>query len=140
MYQDVFGNLTEWGRVLERLDELTRTGELDQHQDALVALLRYRDNWRLREAALESVRRIRRPSEALVRQVCSIMRNEGLYFQVRILAAEALGSCLDRLADCSEGPAIQLCRDVRDEMQALLKTHDVPVLHQAVRKILPKVE
>ncbi len=140
MHQDVLGNLMEWGRVLERLDELTRTGELERHQDALITLMRYRDNWRLREAALESVRSLRRPSEALVRQVCRIMMNEGLYFEVRVLAAEALGSCLDRLSEHSEGLAVALRREVRDQMHALLDTRDEPVVHQAVRRILPKIE
>lgn len=135
-----FGNLTEWGRVLEQLDELTRSGELDGHQDGLTALLRYRGNWRLREAALECVRSIRRPSEPLVRQVCSIMTDTGLYHQVRVLAAEALGACLDRPGEDSRSPGIRTCSEVREQMRALLNSQDVPVLHQAVRRILPKID
>jgi hypothetical protein len=140
MHQNIFGNLTEWGHVLERIEELIRSGQIEEHQDALVMLLRYRDNWRVREAALESVRHLKQPTDTLVRQVCSIMTNEELYFQVRVLAAEALGSCLDRLATSSKPPTDRLRQEVREQMHGLLDTHDVPVLHQAVRRILPKIE
>ncbi len=50
---DRLDNLEQWDRVLEQLDEWKRAGQLDSHQDDLLWLLRYRGNWRLREAALE---------------------------------------------------------------------------------------
>lgn len=140
MHRDVFGNLREWGRVLERLEALTRSEELDAHQDALVTLLRYRGNWRLREAALEAAASVRCPGEPLVRQVCRIMMDEGLYYQVRVLAAEALGACLERIAESSDTPCVRIRREARERMHALLDAQDVPVLHQAVRRMLPNVE
>lgn len=140
MPQNVFGSFAEWGRVLERLDELTRDGRIDEHQDELAVLLRYRDNWRLREAALESIRAIRRPCDALIREVCDVLMNEGLYYQVRVLAAEALTAALDRLTDRAEGAVIQLRRDIRDRMHALLDSGQPPVIHQAARRVLPRIE
>jgi hypothetical protein len=140
MRQDVFGNLEDWGHVLERLAEFTRNGEIEGHQDSLIVLLRYPDNWRLREAALESVPAIRRPTAPLVREICGIVLNDGLYFQVRVLAAEALSAVLDRLAERSPDAATGLRREIREQMHTLLNSQDVPVLHQAARRILPKIE
>ena len=140
MRQGVLGNLEEWGRVLEQLGELTRSGDIERHQDELLALLQCSDNWRLREAALETVPAVQHPGEPLVREVCSIMLNEGLYFQARVLAAEVLDVALDRLAERSETEVMKLRRDIRDHMHALLSSQAVPVLHQAARRILPKVE
>jgi hypothetical protein len=140
MQRCILGDLQDWGHVLERLEELGRSGQLEQHQEVLIGLLRRDDNWRLREAALESVQAIRQPTEPLVREVSGIMMNRGLYFQARVLAAEALGACLKRLADSSGSAAMRIRHDVREQMHALLASHDVPLLHQAVRRILPNVE
>lgn len=140
MRQDVFGSLREWGHVLERLAELTRGGQLDHHQDALLTLLRYDANWRLREAALESIKTIRQPSPPLIRQVWRIVADPELYFQVRVLAAEAFGVCLDRLQEARGESDVDLRRSAREQIHMLLDTHDVPVLHQAVQRILPKIE
>lgn len=140
MRQDLFGNLEDWGHVLEQLAEFTRNGEIERHQDNLIVLLRYPDNWRLREAALESVPAIRHPMAALVREICKIMLNDGLDFQVRMLAAEALSAVLDRLGDRTQDDPAGIRREIREQMHALLASQDVPVLHQAVRRILPKIE
>lgn len=140
MHRTVFGNLAEWDRVLERLAELLRTGDLQRHQDDLLILLRYPGNWRLREAALEAIPAIQQPAEALLQEACRIMRDEGLYFQVRVLAAEAIHAALDRLPMDSPDETIRLRREIREHVQALLHSQDVPVLHQAARRILPKVE
>ena len=134
----VFGHLENWDCVLERLEELTRSGQIDDCQEALVALLRYPDNWRLREAALEAAATVVRPTAALVRQLCRLTVDERLYFQARVLAAEALGAALARLQGSDEAEADELLREAREQMQALLRGHGVPVLHQAVRRSLPK--
>jgi len=140
MPEDVFGNLEEWGRVLERLAELERSGLIEKHQDDLVRLLRYPDNWRLREAALESVTAIRGPTESLIREACNIMMDDDLYYQVRILAAEALVAAMDRLAEGRQAGAPRLKDEVREQMHALLDSPQAPVFHQAILRILPKIE
>lgn len=129
-----FGNLEEWGRVLAQLEQLRRDQLLDEHQDGLVRLLRYPDNWRLREAALEFVRNIKQPTEALVSAVLQILTNEELYYEVRVLAAEALVTLLPA------APNRALEQRAVEQMHALLDATHPPVLHQAVQRVLPTVE
>jgi len=135
----VFGNLEEWGGVLDRLEELTGTGQLEQHQDDLVRLLRYPDNWRLREAGLEAAATVGAPTTALVRQLLRLTMDRQLYHQARVLAAEALGAAFERLRANGQIEALHLQKEVGEQMRALLSESDVPVLHQAVRRILPAV-
>lgn len=135
----VFGNLEEWGGVLDRLEELTGTGQLEQHQGDLVRLLRYPDNWRLREAGLEAAATVGAPTTALVRQLLRLTMDRQLYHQARVLAAEALGAAFERLRANGQIEALHLQKEVGEQMRALLSESDVPVLHQAVRRILPAV-
>ena len=96
MKRDTLGNLEQWGRALEQLDEWKQARQLDNHQDDLLWLLRYAGNWRLREAALEMMVSLQDPTPDLILQTRDIMMNEGLYHEVRILAAEALAALLSR--------------------------------------------
>jgi hypothetical protein len=88
--QDPFGNLGDWGRVLGVLERLTHDGELEGCQPGLVRILRYKGNWRLREEVLTRVGTIQTPSDELVLQVLNIVADDNVYFDARILAAEAL--------------------------------------------------
>lgn len=133
----VLDNLEEWGRVLEELDHLRRDRTLDRHQNEILRLLRYRDNWRLREAALEALRDVQKPFEPVVEETCRIMMNEELYYQVRVLAAEALAAMGERLATSREPHSAELRRQIGQRMQELLDSHQPPILHQAVRRVLP---
>lgn len=134
MQEDDFGNLEEWGRVLTQLEQLRRDQLLDEHQDGLVRLLRCPDNWRLREAALEFVRNIKQPTEALVSAVLQILTDEELYYEVRVLAAEALVTLLP----AARNRALE--QRAVEQMHALLDATHPPVLHQAVQRVLPTVE
>ena len=140
MQKDDFGNLEEWGRVLSQLEQLERDQRLDEHQDGLVRLLRYPDNWRLREAALESVRSIKKPTEALVTAVLQILTNEDLYYEVRVLAAEALAALLPAARTGRDGRNRELEQRALEQMHALLDATHPPVLHQAVQRVLPTIE
>jgi hypothetical protein len=140
MQRDDFGNLEEWGRVLTRLEQLTRDGGLDAHQPGLVRLLRYPDNWRLREAALEACRTLRDPTEPLVSAVLRIMIDGGLYHEVRVLAAEALTQLLPATRRSALGRNRALEGQVIEQMHALLDAPHPPVLHQAIRRVLPTIE
>ncbi len=133
---DPFGNLAEWGRLLDRLERLAQARELDSHQEGLLRLLRYRDNWRLREAALEAVCMLRQPSEGIVHEVLKIMTDESLYYEVRVLAAEALGALIQRVDDRPNA----LKQDVISQMRAILDSNQPPVMHQAIRRFLPAAE
>lgn len=52
MDSDIFGNLMDWGLVLDKLDDLKKSEKLHKHQADLIRILRYRNNWRLRETVL----------------------------------------------------------------------------------------
>lgn len=96
MTPDPFGNLRDWGPVLETLEELAHNGRLDECQDGLVRILRYSGNWRLREEALKHLPRVARPDPPLIHQVLHIVADDNLYFEVRIMAARALVSLVAR--------------------------------------------
>ncbi len=140
MHRDDFGNLEEWGRVLGQLEQLARDRKLDEHQDGLMRLLRYADNWRLREAALEVVGDVKRPSDALVSEVLLVMTNEHLYHEVRVLAAEALARLVVASRASGEGRCRDLEKQVVDQMHALLDSPHPPILRQAVQRVLPTIE
>jgi hypothetical protein len=90
MNQDPFGNLRDWGRVLDMLDELAGNGKLEEYQSALIRILRFKGNWRLREEALKRVGSFQTPCDELIFQVLSILADDNIYYEARILATEAL--------------------------------------------------
>jgi hypothetical protein len=136
MSTDVFGNLQDWGCVLDRIAELRRSRKLDGHQEGLNRLLRYRDNWRLREAALEAAKEVSSPTDALLSQVLAVMMDEGVYWQARALAADALSQLVQKSGKI---PAVNASR-VAEKMNQLLDTPQAPVFHESIRRSLQAVE
>jgi hypothetical protein len=136
---DTIDNLEDWGRVLDELERWTRMGQLDERQEQLLWLLRYPDNWRLREAALESMRSMRAAGPRLIEEACRIMMDDGLYYQVRVLAAEALAAAFGegKSAGAESEP---LSKAVRDQMRALLDSPQPPIMHQALQRVLPNFQ
>lgn len=96
MQPDPFGNLKDWGPVLEQVYQLADDGKLSECQPGLTRILTYRDNWRLREETLKKISDIERPNEAMIRQVLRILTDENLYYEVRILAGEAMMALLKK--------------------------------------------
>ncbi len=90
MNQDPFGNLTDWGQVLDMLDVLERSGDISNYQPGLIRILRYKGNWRLREEVLKRAGSIEAPSNDLVSQVLDLLEDDNVYYDVRILAGRAL--------------------------------------------------
>lgn len=140
MPRNDFGNLEEWGRVLSQLAQLEHDQALDEHQDGLVRLLRYGDNWRLREAALEAVGHVKRPSETLISEVLRIMTNEHLYHEARVLAADALARLIAAARESGHARCRALEQQAIDQMHALLDAPHPPILRQAVQRVLPTIE
>lgn len=138
MKQDGLRNLEQWVRVLEQLEEWKRAGQLDSHQDDLLWLLRFRGNWRLREAALEMMPSLRTPDPELIRTACTILMDENIYDAARILAAEAVTALLPGSGGAR--PRSELTAEVREQIHALLESHQAPVLHVALRRLLPRIE
>ena len=99
MKKDPFGNLADYRPVLELVHDLADTGKLAKCQPGLIRILRYKGNWRLREAVLKRVGEIQTPSEDLVSQVLSILADDNIYYDVRILAGHALIQLSESLRD-----------------------------------------
>jgi hypothetical protein len=137
---DSFGNLTQWGPVLEEIDRLRISGELDEHQEGLVCVLRYRANWRLREAVLKAATEMNAPGEALLSAALEIMVDESLYHEVRVLAAEALASGLARAREQKRHDLDDLKKRAVEHVHGLLNSTQAPVVCQGVRLVLSSIE
>jgi hypothetical protein len=90
MAHDPFGNLQDWWEALALLDELTRSGLLAECQRGLVRILNFKGNWRLREEVLKRLDQIQEPTDELIGQVLSILADDNIYYEARILASSAL--------------------------------------------------
>ena len=139
MGDEGFGNLKEWGSVLEKMETLARSGKLGDHQEELIRVLRYNDNWRLREAALAVLPVIPAPKPALIDEALKIMMRDDLYYDVRIIAADALGRTLKKGSRANQrgGDKTKETIDrVLEGMNRLLRDPQPPILHRAVQESL----
>jgi hypothetical protein len=84
------GDLRQWNRVLEHLEYLKDSGELDEHRDELARLLRCHFNWRLRERAVQGLSALSAPENHILLAVVEIVADERTEFDLRTLAADAL--------------------------------------------------
>ena len=132
MQLDPFGNLRDWGPVLERIRQLSDDGKLNECQPGLTRILRYRDNWRLREEALNHIGTINNPDNTLVLQVLDIITDENLYYEVRILACETM---MDFLKNGANSFASDMRKDLRQTVENLLSTQHPPIFEQALKKL-----
>jgi len=128
---DIFGDLQNWVRVLDRMERLANEGSLDQHQVGLARVARYPFNWRLRQAALRTIGLLKEPREEVIDVVLRILNNEHGDIEIRILAGDALARIL------SNGGAASLsertrCRIEQSILDILGATHP-PVLHEAAQ-------
>jgi len=136
MNQDIFGNLREWGVVLERLNDLKQSRKLDEHQEGLTRILRYRENWRLREKVLEYAIEIERPIDKFLTELFNIMIDEDIYFDVRILAANALGYLIPKRKVIPEKEEKFSKTKVVLQMIDILDSAGPPYFHAAIAKSL----
>jgi len=137
---DIFGNLREWGQVPEQITELRATGRLDEHQAGLVRLLRYRDNWRLREMVLKSMKDLSAPSDELISEVLGLLADEGLYYEARILAAQALADLLTTKGVEYAGDRDAVLSRIVEKMRAVAESSGPPVLRGAILECLTAFE
>lgn len=131
MVDDVFGNLREWSQVPAQIAGLQSGNRLDEHQEGLIRILRYRDNWRLREIALAAAKDLKRPSAELLGQLLGIAADEGVYDTARLLALQALTALLADKARQAE----ERIRFV-NELNTLLTRPASPLVREALRKSL----
>jgi len=139
----IFGNLNDWGIVLEKLEKLSQTSELDNCQDELIRLLRFDQNWRLREAAIESLPFVENPSLNLAREVSALVKRKDLYYDVRILATDGL----EKLAAAIVGNKTfdkdilkQFIRGIVKDMDDLLASPEPPKFHDALENSMHQVK
>ena len=96
MTQDIFGNLQDWGQVLEQLDDVFENGRAGDCQQGLIRILRYKGNWRLREETLKRIETMENPGEDLIREVLSILADDNIYYEARIIACQSLMTILHK--------------------------------------------
>ena len=139
MNQDIFGNIREWGVVLECLDDLKQSRKLDEHQEGLTRILRYRENWRLREKVLEYACEIKSPFDKLIIELFNIMTDEDIYFEARILAANALGYLIPKRKGIPEKEEKFSEDKVVLQMINVLNSAGPPHFHEAIAKSLGRI-
>ncbi len=133
-----WNSLREWDRVLGWLEYSIRQHSLDSRERDLIWLLRFNDNWRLREAALKAVRHLKEPSAGLMSEVVRIIEDTSLYSGVRVLGAEALAHLLDCNRKMRRPPAQK--KAITRRLRALMAEPQPPIVTDAVRSALDIIE
>ena len=140
MSNNIFGNLREWERVPHQMMELIRDGKLDEHQAELVRMLRYTENWRLRESVLRIVKCLRVPSNELLMEILRLLENEDVYFEMRLLAVEAIEDVLTRKDTTREEERRGAVCFVAEQMESLLNSAGPPILQDALQNCLATIQ
>lgn len=125
---------------MEKLDHLKEKKKLGECQEGLIGILRYKDNWRLRETVLEYIKEIDNPSDDLIDQVLQILLDDGVYYELRVLAASALGVLATRIKKTSEKQRRITIGEIAEKAKGLLKQPQAPILHDAVRLALSQID
>lgn len=131
---DTFGDLRDWGRVVSRIGQLRRDGTLHEHLDGLIRVLRYRYNWQLRQAALESVQDVATPTQPLLEALLLIVSDESLELEFRLLACGAVNHVLWRCGSVDGGGGLR--RRASLEAETILSGVHAPVLRAAIQRWL----
>lgn len=139
MTADIFGNLTEWGRVLDQLEQLKSDGLLDEHQAGLARILRYPDNWRLTEFVLACAIEIRQANDLLIAEATRIFSDQNAYLEVRLLATRALGHLLTHRPPQS-GSAGYDPKRVIETMEQVANEPGIPRLKNAIQESLEFIQ
>lgn len=132
MKKDPFGNLTDWGQVLDNLGELADSRRLAECQPGLIRILRFKGNWRLREEVLRRVGEIKTPSRELVLEVLAILADDNIYYDARIMAGDALIKLLKNGPDDSSEELAAMARKL---VQKLKSTPLPPFFDEALDRL-----
>ncbi len=132
MNSDVFGNLQEWGRVLDQLQQMREDGTLDNHQQGLARLAQYPFNWQLRQAALCAIAELKQPTDEVLQIAIQIVTDDNFDLGTRILAGNAVSGVL------GNGSGVRLSTDARTKavksIKNLMEKPQPPVFHTLARK------
>lgn len=129
---DIFGDLREWGQVLRQIEQLRLAGQLDEHREGLIRVLRYRYNWQLRQAALRAVRDVKRPSKSLFDVLLGIVTDEQSDLETRLLACDAVRHSISRYSSRQEAGGSRA--EALDRAGEFLAVPQPPVLREAVEQ------
>ncbi len=143
MQNYIFGNLNDWGRVLDTLEKLSESKELDNCQDELIRLLRFDQNWRLREAAIESLHFVENPGLNLAREVNALTKRKDLYYDVRILATDGLEKLTTKIIKTKafdKDLLKQFVRSIINDMDDLLASPEPPKFHDALQNSMNQIK
>ena len=143
MENNIFGNLTDWGIVLEKLEKLSESGALGNYQDELIRLLRFDQNWRLREAAIESLPFVENPGLNLAREIISLIKRKDLYYDVRILATDGLEKLTTIIINnraFDKDILKQFVQAIIKDMDALLASPEPPKFHDALQNSMDQIK
>lgn len=132
MQPDPFGNLKDWGPVLESICKLADDGNLHECQPGLTRILRYRDNWKLREETLNRIGKINSPDDALVRQVLNIIADEKLYYEVRILGCETMMEFLKNSVNTFDS---EIKTEILKTVENLFRSQHPPIFEPALNQL-----
>jgi len=139
MQSDIFGNLMEWGDVLEKLERLRDSDSLDEHQAGLVRILRYPRNWRLREAALGAIRKVKQPTEELLKEALNIVLNEEVYIEARTMAVDVLADLMIKDRRIRSKNEITARSRVLEKMESLMGETQSPLLRERTERFFRKL-
>ncbi len=139
MKSDVFGNLMEWGDVLDKLEQLRDSKTLDEHQAGLVRILRYPHNWRLREAALGVIREVTQPTEELLKETLNIAMNEEVYVEARTIAVDVLADLMIKGRRIRSKNEITARSRVLQKMESLMGNTHSPLLREGIESFFKKL-
>jgi hypothetical protein len=139
MQQDIFGNLMEWGDILEKIGQIRDSNSLDDHQEDLVRILRYPRNWRLREAALRVVREINQPTVELLKEALNIVLNEEVYIEARTMAVDALADLMIKDRRIRSKNEITARYRVLEKMETLMGETQSPLLKEGIERFFKKL-
>ncbi len=133
------GNLMDWDLVVEKLEGLKKENGLDDCQEELIRILRYPDNWRLREMALEYIGYVQNPTENLMLSTLNIMTDNTVYYEARILAASALVELAERETDVLNGSKTITREAIIENMESILSSTHPPLLQECIKKCLTRI-
>ncbi len=134
------GNLVDWDLVGEKLEGLKKEERLDDCQEELVRILRYPDNWRLREMALEYIGYVQNPTENLMLSTLNIMTDNTIYYEVRIMAASALVELAEKKFDVLNGSQTITTKAIIENMESILSSTQPPFLQVCIEKCLTRLK
>ena len=117
---------------MDTLEDLANNGDLSQCQPGLVRILRYKGNWRLREEVLKRVGEIQTPSNELVDQVIAILDDDNLYYDVRIIAGNALVQLLTKTQNGNTDDILKKAKKITGKLKS---TPQPPFFEKAINRL-----